>query len=129
MNAEAEGRPVLEFPTLFSDQELEARIEEGRQQDRTKQVRHLSDPEQLIQSMAFMSTNFPHVYTKIELMWGSPELDQYLHLLITETVKHDGHKRRGFPPNAMHHILKIYNIHFRAIGKKIPVSTWNTKKG
>jgi hypothetical protein len=116
------------FPKLFSDEKIDELLEKARKTEQSGNKRFLSDPEQLIESMAYLSRHFPHIYQKIELLWGSTELDSWLHKAIMETKRDNGEKRRGFPPTAMGHLLKIYNIHFRAIGKKIPINIWQVKK-
>lgn len=111
------------FPSLLSSEEFDSRLETIKAKERTKE-RHLCDAEQLVESIAALSRSFPHVTKRIEALWGSPELSAYLSSLVMETTRRCGAKRRGFPAQAMHHVLKIHNIHFRSTGKALP-HPWN----
>ena len=116
---------MSDFPVLFSDDEFEKIVSKSIPKSSQD---YLSDPEQLIESMAAISKGFPHILSKIELLWGSDELDAWLNKLITETHRSNGDQRRGFPPDIMNHLLKIYNIHFRSLGKPIPILTdWKSR--
>lgn len=112
------------FPALFSDEEFDSFFKERQSSSSEPAARVLSDPEQLIQSIATISVRFPHITTRIEAIWGSNELQEYLSRLITETQRSNGDKRQGFPPDIMAHLLKIHNIHFRSLGKPLPTLDW-----
>ena len=62
------------------------------------------------------------------VLFSEDELDAWLNKLITETHRSNGDQRRGFPPEIMNHLLKIYNIHFRSLGKPIPIlADWKSR--
>lgn len=49
---------------------------------------------------------YPHIYAKLEIMWGYPEMDIYINNLLMDT--RDG-KRNGFPPDVGQELLKLQN--------------------
>lgn len=54
--------------------------------------------------------NYPRVFEKIHLLWGTPELDPYLNDLIMDSR---GGQRQGFPPNVASEILRLSLVHAR----------------
>ncbi|MGN6703892.1 MAG: hypothetical protein ACTHKB_13150 [Burkholderiaceae bacterium] len=60
-----------------------------------------------IEAGSILETRFPWVLQKIQLMWGYPELDAYLHTL---TMDERG-GRQGFPPEAWEEIHLLVAIH------------------
>ena len=71
--------------------------------------------------VAIVQPGFPHVTTKITLLWGSWELHQYLtQILVVDDRSH----RRGFPKDVMSALLKIYDEH----AKIAPTQDPNVRK-
>jgi len=58
-----------------------------------------------------LQEKFPRIMDKIELLWGSLALHQYLQ----ETLLTDRANRQGFPPDVMEALGQINNEHQRAL--------------
>ena len=116
---------ALPWPTLFTPEEVDEKIPVSEiEWDHKK--KDLSDPAQLIESLAKIGSKFPHIYKKVIAIWGTPELDVWLKDLVIETQRPDGTDRQGFPPEIMAELLKLYNIHARCINKQIPHQMWKS---
>jgi hypothetical protein len=66
----------------------------------------------------------PHIATKIDVLWGSRELNDYMHRLMTDT--RDG-TRQGFAPEVAGAIFRIIqmheNLHPHVLAR--PSNPWN----
>lgn len=59
-----------------------------------------------------VQAQFPKIAEAIKLLWGTPELQQYLTKLIMDDRHYDtGESRQGFPPVVMASLLAICNKH------------------
>ena len=105
----------LEFPSLFSDEEFEEKLASAIEY--RVYTPPMTEKEQLTASMTSLKEEFPRIYNRIILLWASPELDSWLHQLVTETTRKNGDKRQGFPPHILNHLLVVYNIHSHTVGK------------
>ena len=115
----------LEWPTLFTSEEVDEKIPVSDiDWDHKRLHKDLSDPAQLIESLAKVGTKFPHIYKRVIAIWGSRELDEWLKDIVMETHRPNGDPRQGFPPDIMAELLKLYNIHARCINKQIPHQHW-----
>jgi len=116
---------ALVFPDLFTEAEFDRQIELIKDK---AGPRLMGDPEQLIHSIAYLSTTYQKIAQAVETTWGSEELQGYLVGLITDSTDQHGNLRQGFPPDVMEHLLKLHNLHFRSIGMEIPrLSLWGTR--
>lgn len=61
-----------------------------------------------VEAGSILETHFPWVLQKIQLMWGYPELDAYLHTLMMD----ERGDRQGFPPAAWEEIHLLVAIHW-----------------
>ena len=80
---------------------------------------HLSA--ELSADITLITEKFARIADKILLMWGSPELQQYLDGLILD----DRGGRQGFPPQIAAALVRIHGEH----GKLFPEdnsNAWNT---
>ena len=85
------------FPPLFDPDNLPPRIDVDQ-----PKINHLE----------VVRSSFPRIASAIELMWGTPELQQYLSKLIVDDRHYDtGATRQGFPKEIMTSLLVIYNQH------------------
>jgi len=69
---------------------------------------------------------FPKILTRIELLWGSLELHNYLeHTLFT-----DRSNRQGFPVDVLRALGEIHTEHMRVLKQKnlISVDIWDVYK-
>lgn len=118
----------MDFPELLSSEELDAKLAERSEPTQVlaypRNNPGLPEPQQLVTSLATIGSRFNHIYERVLLLWGSDELDSYLSKLVTETERPNGDKRQGFPPAILEHILIVYNIHHRYLGKPIDISQW-----
>ncbi len=53
----------------------------------------------------------PRIYNSIEMLWGTPELQQYLE----QTLFTDRNNRQGFPQETMSALMKIYAEHTKLL--------------
>jgi hypothetical protein len=51
--------------------------------------------------------DFPHIYEKVKLLWGYPELFAFMEELLFDNRC----DRQGFPISVMQEIHLLYNIH------------------
>ncbi|MDP2639962.1 MAG: hypothetical protein Q8Q16_04740 [Betaproteobacteria bacterium] len=63
---------------------------------------------------------FPRIAKAIELMWGNPELDDYLHKLILDQRG----DRVGFPAEVLGALLKLHNQHTARFKFQRPEDAW-----
>lgn len=69
---------------------------------------------------------FPKILTRIELLWGSLELHNYLeHTLFTDRTN-----RQGFPVDVLRALGEIHTEHVRVLKQKnlISVDVWDVYK-
>lgn len=86
------------FPPLFDPDNLPPRVPIDQQ----PKINHLE----------VVRSSFPRIASAIELMWGTPELQQYLSKLIVDDRHYDtGVTRQRFPKEIMASLLVIYNRH------------------
>lgn len=67
----------------------------------------------------YLLYDYPHIFQKVEVLWGTVELHQYLDRLFSET--RDG-TRKGFPPPVNIALIKLVNIHddhLKSLGIKL----------
>lgn len=124
----------MEFPELFDDEEFD------KLHNSNKEIKHKgilgypklievkSDADQIKESLTVLARRYPNILNRIIMIWGTEEGDQYLTELITNTKTDEGNQREGFPPDVFDHLLKIYNIHFRSMGKKVDFTYLLNKK-
>lgn len=60
------------------------------------------------ENVPILSERFPHILTKIKLMWGTPELDYYLSQLSNREYSLISH---GLPPEVMSELHMISVAH------------------
>jgi hypothetical protein len=93
----------MEFPKLFSSDEIDDRVY-GNQP--VTVVVAEPDPRDVIKQY------HPHISTKIELLWGTPELHHYLNTVIMDNRHYrTGESRQGFRPEVINALLKLYQQH------------------
>lgn len=98
------------LPTLFTDEEFEevlANIPDepppfGLTKPEPQAVR-------IQNARAVLAASFQRILDKIDLLWGSPECEQYFHSLITTDPSRG--QRQGFPTDVMAAILLLHNFH------------------
>jgi hypothetical protein len=80
-----------------------------------------------------LKKHYPHIHIKVDLLWGSPELHEYLtRIIFDDRYDKDGGKpRQGFPKEVMAALLKLYNLHAEVISKHLKVTPhdiWHNAK-
>jgi len=72
------------------------------------QVKKEETPEaEIIHSREVLREKFPHILERIELMWGSIELNNYLERTLTT----DRSDRQGFPKDVIKALGQIHHEH------------------
>ena len=75
-------------------------------------VRELATASQRLPALApllsALAPRFPHISDRIELLWGTWDLQQYLTRIL---FKEDRPNRHGFPTDIMSVLLKVYDMH------------------
>ncbi len=81
---------------------------------------------QVISPRQLIGENFPKILERIELLWCSLELHNYLE----QTIFTDRSNRQGFPKDVMHALGKIYIEHSRILKQKKIISEdiWDVSK-
>lgn len=68
-------------------------------------------PENISPDIKLILEQFPRIGNRILLLWGTVELQNYLHTLIID----ERGDRQGFPPPVIEAILQIYKDHEKLI--------------
>ncbi|MGA8863571.1 MAG: hypothetical protein WBM09_01070 [Gallionella sp.] len=86
-------------------------------------VEHISNPKsfpaskipaEISAEVLLLIEKFPHVGNRIELMWGTADLQNYLNTLIVEARS----GRKGFPHLVAGALLRIHTEHYKVIKAK-----------
>jgi hypothetical protein len=65
-----------------------------------------------------LELRYPHIVDKLVMLWGYPELTQYLDKILFA----DDRRREGFPPEVMEELMMLHSLHSAAVpGKGISV--------
>jgi hypothetical protein len=64
---------------------------------------------------------YPHVYTKLELLWGEPECEKYLNSLV---ISNREGNRAGFPEVVMIELLNVHELLTAPVVAEKPSSVW-----
>lgn len=100
----------MEFPKLFSSDELEDRMYDKPQ---VTLVAIEPDPRVVIKQ------HHPHISDKVELLWGTPELHNYLNsLIIDDRHYRTGETRQGFRPEVIAALMKLHQQHSDVIRQR-----------
>ena len=98
------------LPTLFSDAEFEEVLANMPEEP---PLFGLTKPEPITvriqNARAVLEVSFKRILDKIDLLWGSPECEQYFSSLVTTDPTRG--QRQGFPPEVMAAILLLHNFH------------------
>lgn len=72
----------------------------------------LKQDEVFVDHLAIVNASFPRIAEAIKLLWGTPELHNYMTKLIVDDRHYEtGTSRQGFPKDVMASLLAIFNKH------------------
>lgn len=93
---------------------------------RTTEVKKAEPSSPEIPPRQIIKEKYPRLSPKIELLWGSPELQHFLE----QTLFTDRPNRQGFPPDVMSALMKIYAEHTKLMEAKgfINNDVWGSPK-
>jgi len=92
------------LPTLFDPDEIDGRIPFDPTVDELPRPSPLVDPD----PRHMLERRFPHVVSRIVLLWNRRECGEYLRsLLVTE----QGESRQGFPLDLVDDLLMLDAVH------------------
>ncbi len=82
-----------------------------------------------LEAFFILETSFPHIYTKLRMMWGTYECDDYIKNLVisnrdSKTSPTDRRSRQGFKPEIMSAILAIASFSARTANRREPFSNY-----
>ena len=72
-------------------------------------------PEVIAAEVLMLIEKYPHVGNRIELLWGTVDLQDYLNTLIVD----ERSGRKGFPHLVAGAILRIHTEHYKLIKPKL----------
>jgi hypothetical protein len=96
----------LDFPSLFDP-------DEGTPQVKPQKQEYYPFP--------VIAGAFPRIAQAIEMLWGNPELDDYLNRLIVD----DRGDRQGFPPHVITALLALSKQHLEQFGFRREKDAWS----
>lgn len=107
----------LPLPILFTEEELDSALYPPPQP--TAPVAPKYDP------LAVLERTFPRIHQRVNLLWGSVELYNYLNDMILDD-RHfgSGKERQGFPKEVLEALLHIHKQHskFAGVIEHIPIA-------
>ncbi len=83
-------------------------------------IRHVSNPKsfpaskipaEVAAEVLLLIEKFPHIGNRIELLWGTADLQNYLNTLIVD----ERGGRKGFPHLVVGALLRIHTAHYKVI--------------
>lgn len=96
----------MNFPPLFTPDEV----------DLQRYGHPILPQAEVVDPIGVLRDEFPRIAERIELMWGSPELQEYLSSLIMDNRHYaTGQHRQGFPAPVIDALLKLYQRHTNAM--------------
>jgi hypothetical protein len=104
-----DGAEPMNFPTLMSDDEIEASLTKAVEIERSGCKKFPTEKERYENAMCLVFDQFGRIYDRIELMWGTIECSDYLRSLIS--VDTTRVSRQGFPPAVFAALLFLSNYH------------------
>ena len=102
----------LEFPSLFSSQELD--------QQHIDQKAHLAPKVEQYYPLPVVEARFPRIAEAIQSLWGTPELDSYFDKLLID----ERGDRAGFPAEVVQALLALSNQHIECFGYRTLADAW-----
>ena len=102
----------LEFPSLFSSQELD--------EQHFEQKKRLAPKGPEYYPLPIVEAKFPRIAEAVRSLWGTPQLDSYLDKLLID----ERGDRAGFPPEVVAALLALSNQHIETFGFRTTADAW-----
>lgn len=112
---------MSDFPTLFSSDEIDEHTP-AHEVVRKVEQRELKKLCTFDEAKEIVTSNYPKVMDKINLIWGYPECELELDRLIVSNRSN----RQGFPREVLEAIVAIHFEHQRLFGAFKKVDPWDT---
>ena len=104
----------LEFPSLFSDAELDS--QPSLQKETSVFKKRVED----YHPLPVIEDKFPRIAEIIKGTWGTPELDSYFDKLLIDKRG----DRAGFPPEVVQALLTLSQQHIEKFGFRTLSDVW-----